>query len=409
MNFSSLVGFRYLRARKSSGFLSLITFFSIAGVAIGVATLITVLSVMDGFERALKERLSQGEFHILITGEDSFFEVTDEMLQKVYAASDQVVAVNPVLKTEAIIRVGKKVAGMSVRGITDSHMNAVAKTLVEVSEETGDSKRRDLKISPKGLWLGKELAYRLNLLPGDNVTVISPTETEGPLGSIPRMRKFVLEGIYDSGVPEKDAHVAFASANSVRNFLDMGPVVNSVQVRIRDFARSTAPARSIRRALGDQFHVKDWEQLNSHLFSSLLLERVAMFVILAMIVLVASFNVVTSLSMTVIEKKKEIAILQAMGATQRQINRIFLVQGFVIGLWGTLTGFALGMGVCLFLKTTNVIELPDVFYDRTLPVEITPLYIALILLTAIGLVLAAAYFPARSAGRLTPLEGFREA
>jgi lipoprotein-releasing system permease protein len=400
------IGMRYLRSKKSNAFLSLITFLSIAGVAMGVATLIVILSVMDGFESALKARLAEGEFHVLVSraGEDTdpFFALPGGEINKIYSLSPDILSVNPVLSTEAILKAGRKVAGMSMRGISESHMNQLAKSLVEASPGPK-------VLSRQGLWLGKELAYQLNVLPGDKVQVISPTETEGPLESVPRIRTFVVDGIFDSGLPEKDLHTAYASLEAAQEFLARPGNVNRLEISVRDFERSDRSGDLIRTELGGDYRVQDWNQLNSHLFASLRLERITMFVILAMIVLVASFNIVTSLRMTVVEKRKEIAILQAMGASGRQIAGIFLVQGAVIGNIGTLIGLVSGLGITLLLKTYPVIELPDIFYDRSLPVKISPWFIFVIVATAMLIVLVAAFFPARSAGKIPPIEGIRNA
>jgi lipoprotein-releasing system permease protein len=225
--------------------------------------------------------------------------------------------------------------------------------------------------------------------------------------SVPRVRVFRVDGIFSSGIPEKDLHTVYGSLEAVQGFLGRPGKVNRVEINVRNFDESEASGALVREALGSDFLVKDWNQLNAHLFASLKLERITMFVILTMIVLVASFNIVTSLKMTVAEKRKEIAILQAMGASQRQIGRIFLVQGAVIGNIGTLLGLLSGLGIALFLRSHSLVELPDIFYDRTLPVKISPLFIAAVVVTAFVIVLLAAYFPARAAAKQPPLEGIR--
>lgn len=401
---SAFIGLRYLRSKKSNAFLSLITFLSIAGVAVGVATLIVILSVMDGFEGALKGRLAQGEFHILATRssqvDDPYFEFSTEEVNKIYSLSPDILSVNPVLNTEAILRAGKKVSGMSMRGVSESQMSVLSKTLVEAVDGPK-------VLTREGLWLGKELAYQLNVLPGDRVQVISPTETEGPLESVPRLRSFRVDGIFESGIPEKDLHTVYASLEAVQEFLGRGNRVNRIEISVRNFEESEKSGNLIRESLGSDYLVKDWNQLNAHLFASLKLERITMFVILSMIILVASFNIVTSLKMTVAEKRKEIAILQAMGASARQIEQIFLIQGAVIGNVGTLIGLVIGLGVAFALKLFPVVELPDIFFDRSLPVKISPLFVLGVVVTAVIIVLAAALFPARSASKLPPLEGIR--
>jgi lipoprotein-releasing system permease protein len=410
MGFSSFVGLRYLRSKKRSVFLSLITFFSITGVGLGVATLIVTLSVMDGFEKALKKRLGGGDFHILVeraaSAGDQYFSFSAQSAAQYFDSSADIVSVNPVLATEAILRLKKRVSGVTLRGISESQMNAVAKTLVEAAEH--DPSKMPKLISRQGLWLGKELSFQIGVLPGDQLQIISPTETEGPMESVPRLKTYVVEGIYDSGIPDKDLHVVYAPMESVREFLRKPNLINSVELRVKDFNESSAAGIALKQSLGPEFVVKDWDQLNAHLFASLKLERITMFVILTMIICVASFNVITSLRMNVIEKRKELSILQAMGATQRQIARIFFVQGGMIGLIGTTMGAVVGISIALLLRNYDFIQLPDIFYDRTLPVEIAPLYILGIVITALVIVLLAAISPARAAARVTPLEGIRE-
>ncbi len=404
-DFSSYVGMRYLRSKKGNAFLSLITGFSIAGVALGVCTLIVTLSVMDGFEGALKKRLAQGEFHILVTRsaeiDDPFFSVSQEQVAKIFALHPDIHTVNPVLTTEAIIRAGKRVAGASVRGVTETQMNGLASLLVEAVDGP--------KVLTKdGVWLGRELAYQLDVMPGDKVSLISPTETEGPMESVPRMQSFRVDGIYETGIADKDYHVMYAPIDSVRSFIQKPGAINQIEIQVNKFDESKIPANEIRNYFGEAYSVKDWEQLNAHLFASLRLERTTMFVILAMIILVASFNIVTSLKMMVIEKRKEISILQAMGARPNQIGRIFLFQGAVIGNVGTLLGVIFGLGICFLLQRYPVIQLPDVFLDRSLPVKISPLFIAFIVITSVIIVMTASIFPARAAAKLAPLQGIRD-
>lgn len=408
MSLAKFIGLRYLKSKKGSAFISLISGFSVAGVAIGVCTLIVVLSVMDGFETALKSRLAKGEFHVLITssGEatDQYFPEDESKFAEMFNISSDVLTVSPVLKTEAIIRTKDRVSGVSIRGIQEAQINAISDLLVEAAEE----KEHEGVISPRGLWLGKELAYQLNILPGDKVQIISPTETEGPLESVPRLRNFIVEGIFETGLPEKDLQVAYIPMKAMREFLRKPGLINQIEIRTKSFEGSIPIAEEIRNLMGEKYRVRDWKELNAHLFASLRLERIAMFLILAMIVIVASFNIVTSLNMLVLEKRKDIAILKAMGATTRQIGRIFLVQGAIIGNLGTILGAIVGLFICYLLKTSDLIELPDIFYDRSLPVEISPFYVGGIVITAILIVLVAAWFPARAAGSISPLEGFRE-
>ncbi|MCO5142486.1 MAG: FtsX-like permease family protein [Oligoflexia bacterium] len=404
MSLASFIGLRYLRAKKANAFLSLITFLSVAGVALGVSTLIVTLSVMDGFEGALKGRLALGDFHILVNRSaeevDPYFTFESQQVSRLYSLSSDILSVNPVLTTEAILRSDKKVAGISFRGINESHAQSLVNTLVE-AREGGRA------LTKSGVWLGQELAINLNILPGDKVQIISPIETEGPFESVPKVRVFQVDGIFESGLPEKDLHTIYGSIEAVREFLGKPNQVNRIEISVRDYTRSENSGNLIREELGTQFLTKDWNQLNAHLFASLKLERITMFVILTMIILVASFNIVTSLRMTVIEKRKEIAILQAMGASSRQIGNIFLYQGLVIGNVGAFIGLILGLAVVGLLAFYPVVQLPDIFFDRTLPVKISPFFILGVALTAVIIVVVAAFFPARAAAKVPPLEGIR--
>ena len=188
--------------------------------------------------------------------------------------------------------------------------------------------------------MGQELAYEMGLIPGDQVTLISPTETEGPLDSVPRLKKYFIEGVYHSGLPDQELHTVFAADSAVRSFLRRADVMSEWEIAVKDFDQAPALASKIRE-LAPQFRVQDWAQLNSHLFASLKLERVAMFVILAFIVIVASFNIVTTLTLMVLEKKREISILKAMGARHGQVAAIFLAEGMLIGGIGVGGGIAL--------------------------------------------------------------------
>ena len=254
MSFTSLLGFRYLKAKRGTNFISLISGFSIVGVALGVCTLIVVLSVMDGFEGALKDRLAKGEFHVLITAapdrESPYFTFSESNVSHVFGVDTSVVAVNPVLKTEAIVRARKRVSGVSLRGITEPHMNLVSKLLIEAAETDVDDRKI---VSNNGLWMGKELAYQLHILPGDKVTIISPTETEGPFESVPRIRKFRVEGIYESGIPEKDLHVVYAPLVAVREFLRRPDLINQVEIQTSNFQASTGVSKKLRGVMGEDF------------------------------------------------------------------------------------------------------------------------------------------------------------
>lgn len=408
---TSWVGMRYLRSKKSSGFLSLITVISVLGVALGVMAMIVVLSVMDGFEEELKKRLMRTDLHVLVTpkADTPGFERGVVPSGVFSPPSDpRIEAVHPVLSTELILRSARRVTGIVLKGIEEPRMEKLRAQITETAEAHQLKERQadGSELTHPGITIGNELAYSMGLIPGDFVTLISPTETEGTLANVPRLKRFVVEAIYKSGFPEQELHVVFTRATAVQSFLKRRDVVSQWEIVSRRFEDSAAIAKDLRREHSG-LRVQDWMELNGSLFASLKLERVAMFVILAFIVVVASFNIVTTLTLMVAEKKREISILKAMGATRDEVAAIFLSEGVLIGVFGVSLGMALAYGVCYVLKNFEVVALPDIYYDRTFPVAFEPMYYVGIGLSALLIVLVACVYPSRRAADLHPLQGIR--
>lgn len=416
------IGFRYLRSKKNSRFLSFITLISMLGVALGVTAMIVVLSVMEGFEGELKKRLFSSDLHILInpTADVPRFDhgyVPEDSLDPTgipqwAKGKKEILAFWPMLSTEAIFRTGRKVTGVMVKGVSDERLARLKESVSEFAdtamltqpdEQTGSVIKAE---SLPTVFVGQELAYEMGIIPGDRVTLVSPTETEGPLASVPRLKRFVVEGIYHTGTPEQELHTVFSSVQSVRQFLRKGKVVTQWEVTLKDFEEAPELSAEM-KALTTEFTIKDWRELNSHLFASLKLERASMFVILAFIIIVASFNIVTTLTLMVLEKKKEISILKAMGATSSHIGAIFLSEGLLIGLVGVGGGFGLGLFLCSILKRYEFIQLPEIYYDRTLPVSFNLTYYLLISVAAFLIVLVACLYPSHRASKINPLDGIR--
>jgi lipoprotein-releasing system permease protein len=416
---TSWVGFRYLKSKKNSKFLSFITLLSIMGVGLGVTAMIVVLSVMDGFESELKKRMMSSDLHILIqpkqevTGFDRGFVPGDSLSPALVASMSKdvtypILSFSPVVSTEAILKTGRKVSGIVLKGVPDERLLRLKSQIVEAVEPQQLVLRRQGEETLKlpGIFLGQELAYEMGLIPGDQVTLISPTEFEGPVEGIPRLKRYAVEGIYHSGLPEQELHTVFARQTAVYSFLRKSGVVSQWEITVGDFSQAPEIASHIRES-APQFRVQDWVQMNSHLFASLKLERLSMFVILAFIIIVASFNIVTTLTLMVLEKKREISILKAMGARNGQVAAIFLAEGALIGGVGVGGGMLFGLLICAGLKRYEFITLPDIYYDRTLPVTFDPKYYVVVSLCALLIVLAACLYPSRRAAKLDPLEGIR--
>ena len=411
------VGFRYLKSKKNSKFLSFITFISVFGVALGVTAMIVVLSVMDGFEAELRKRLMSSDLHILISPTQEVVGFSQGFVPKTSLDQSQVVqslqkdprveSVWPIVSTEAIFRTGRKVTGVVVKGISPERMARLKPQITESAEPQMLVERQGAEvIKLPGVMVGQELAYEMGVIPGDHISLISPTETDGPLSQVPRMKRFAVEGIYHSGLPEQELHTVFAQEGSVRSFLRRADVLSQWEITVKDFEQAPSIAEEIRPKLTG-FRVQDWIQLNSHLFFSLKLERVAMFVILAFIIVVASFNIITTLTLMVLEKKREISIMKAMGARNNQVAAIFLAEGIFIGVLGVSGGVALGWIICSILRRYQFIKLPDIYYDQTLPVTFDPLYYVLVVVSALLIVFAACLYPSRRAAKINPLEGIR--
>jgi lipoprotein-releasing system permease protein len=313
----------------------------------------------------------------------------------------------PILSTEAILKSGRKVTGVVVKGVTAARMERLKSQITESAESHMLVQREGAQtVRLPGLIVGQELANEMGLIPGDQVTLISPTETEGPLSAVPRLKRYVIEGLYHSGMAEQELHTAFATEGAVRSFLRRSDVVSQWEVTLKDFDSAPRLAAEL-RAQAPLFKIQDWVELNSRLFASLKLERVAMFVALAFIVIVASFNIVTTLTLMVLEKKREISIMKAMGARHGQVAAIFLAEGIFIGAVGVGAGVVLGLAICSVLKRYEFITLPEIYYDRTLPVTFNGMYYGLVSVCALVIVLSACLYPSRRAARLNPLDGIR--
>jgi len=407
------VGYRQLLSLRLS-FLSMITLLSVVGVAIGVAVMIVVLSVMDGFEEELKEGLMATDVHIRIEAKENtpgkvagvYPRSTFENLRLNLLKDPRIKDVWPVLATEAILKNGRRVKGAFVKGLDDHRMESFRSKLIEVGDDRlmfEQQGPRQIKL-PK-IYVGQELAVDMALIPGDRLTLISPTQTDDPFGKIPRVKRFAVAGIYQTGVQDQELQEVFVEESSVESFLKRRTVSSHLEVQVHDFDEAPKVAGDFERSYSG-FYFKDWVDLNANLFFSLKLERFLMALALSVIVIVASFNIVTSLTMKVLEKKKEVSILKAMGATSQQVGRVFIAQGVLIGGVGVFFGILAGYFISLGLE--RYVLLPDIYYSRNLPVTYEPLYYAGVVVGALTIVLLACVYPSLRASKLEPLEGIRQ-
>ncbi len=412
MSYELFIGLRYLKAKRKQTFVSLITLISIAGVMVGVTALIVVIAVMNGFKEDLRDKILGVTSHVVISRFDGNISKYQEVRAKVGEVSG-VNAATPFIYTQVMISSRKAISGAVLRGIepkTASKVINLPKNLRagSLEELEAENKPEGMRSTP-GIILGNELARNIGALRGDPVTVISPLGRLTPLGRVPRSQTFRVAGIFDSGMYEYDSTIAYVSLWAAQRFLGIGDRVTGIEVRVDDIYAADRVARAIGKALdGYPYWSRDWMRMNKNLFSALKLEKIVMFIILTLIILVAAFNIVGTLIMVVIEKTRDIAILKSMGATRRSIMKIFMIEGAVIGLVGTLLGLLGGYTLCTLLATYKFIELPsDVYYISTLPVQMNPLDVALIAVAAIVITLAASVYPAWQASRFDPAEAIR--
>ena len=338
MKYEWFIGLRYLKAKRKQTFISIITVISIAGVMVGVMALIIVLAVMNGFEKTLKEKILGTQAHIVVlkAGQEGIDQY-DDVARKVEEIPD-VVSASPFIFSQVMLSSDSGVSGVVLKGIDPARVGKVT----ELAHYLKAGRLEDLQKPPEGelagIVLGVELAKHLGLSVGDSLQVISPLGTITPMGMVPKMRRFRVVGIFQSGMYEYDTTLAYISLENAQKFFNLDGRVTGIEIKTDDVYGVKEIGREIRRKLGFPFWTKDWMEMNRNLFSALRLEKIAMFIILVLIVLVAAFNIISTLIMVVMEKSKDIAILKSMGAPARAILKIFIIEGLVIGVVGTALG-----------------------------------------------------------------------
>lgn len=409
MSFEYFIGGRYLRAKHKQAFLSLITMLSIAGVTVGVMALIVVIAVMAGFEADLKHRILGVESHVVLMRHGSPFSDYRGIFEQVIN-TDGVEAATPFIYSQCMLRSTSGVSGAVMRGIDPDSAGRVIKILdslvllnLKQMNQEGNS-----TVSEPGIILGSELARNLGVGTGDAVYMMSFRGMISPIGHLPVMKRFKVAGLFESGMYEYDKSLAYIHLNEAQKILRMGDSVTGIEVRVNDVYDAGNIAETIVADLGFPYWAKDWMRMNRNLFSALKLEKKVMFIILALIVLVAAFNIASTLIMMVMGKTRDIAILKAMGATDSSIRKIFIFKGMIIGSVGTTLGVCMGFILCKLLEKYKFIDLPgDVYYISTLPVRLESLDVFLIAAASMMICFIATLYPAHQASRLNPVEAIR--
>jgi lipoprotein-releasing system permease protein len=400
-----VIALRYFKSKKKQRRISITTLISVGGVLLGVMTLITVLSVMGGFQDDLKEKILGVNAHVVVQsfkGRLSDGESALERIREIPGVLDS----SPYVYGQVMIRSGDRAHGVVVKGVDPERGPATTPVLKGLKKGS----LNDLAPAGEapGIITGMELAANLGLSIGDEIDLISPVGEAGPLGVLPKMKKFRLAGLFDAGMYEYDSSLAFIHIGEARSFFQLDDSVTGLEVRVFDIYKAQEVAEQIEKSLGTPYFARDWMQMNRNLFSALKLEKVVMFIILTLIVIVASFNIVSNLIMIVMEKSREIAILRAMGATTRGIMSIFIIHGLVIGITGTAGGLIGGYVLCRLLKEYRFIGLPaDVYYLSYLPVRMDLFDFIVVPAAAIFISFLATLYPSWRASGLDPVEPLR--
>ncbi len=394
-NYKLSLAYKYLKSRRKEKFISLISVISIIGIIIGVMTLIVVLSVMDGFDHNLREKIISINSHIVVLKYGDDIKEYNKIIKEIKPIR-HITDVEPFIYKQAMLSNKGLVSGVVVRGILPN--SKILKKII---------KKGELK-EKNSIIVGKELSENLGIKIGDTIDMVSPFGRLTPMGIIPKMKKFKVTGIFQSGMYDYDSSMCFISIKEAQNFFNMGDKVTGLEVFVDNIYKVNKIGKAIILKLKYPYWTRTWMDMNKNLFSAMKLERVTMFIILTLIILVAAFNIASTLIMIILEKNRDIAILKSIGAKRRDIMEIFILKGLIIGITGTILGTLLGCIICFLLKKYQFIHLPkDVYYITTLPVEMNIFYIAIIFLSSIALSFIATIYPAIQASKLKPVEVLR--
>ncbi len=415
------IGLRYLRAKRRNRTISFNTIVSIVGITLGVAALIGTVGIMTGFKEDVQAKILGTTAHILVNDRMKESMVDYEEQVKKVAGVPEVLAATPFIFRQVLLTSPSGVQGIILRGIDPAREGTVtelAHTLVNgnlddlshtnkvvISEKEREPNGPETAMRP-GIILGKELSMRLGAFPGDTLNVVSPVGPVTGASMTPKIRQFVVVGIFQSGMYEYDSSLAYIELGEAQRFFNMGATVTGIEVKVADVFRAADVARSIEQQLGFAFWARDWMQMNRNLFSALKLEKTMMFLLLVLITIVASFNIVSTLTMIVTEKQREIAILKAMGATRKGIMRIFMLNGLIIGCSGAAIGVPLGYAFLWLIQTFWTFD-PTVYYISRIPVHVLGSDVVLVAGSAILISFAATLYPSLQAAKLDPAAALR--
>jgi lipoprotein-releasing system permease protein len=402
------IGLRYTRAKRRNHFISFISLISMLGIALGVMALIVVLSVMNGFEKELRERILGMVSHVTVSSFDRRLEDWQSLGERL-ATHESVVGTAPYIEAEAMLSNSSSVSGALVRGIDPDFENQVSK----IHQHMTFGKLSDLKAGAYGIVLGSGLANSLDVVPGDRITMITPQATASPVGFLPRLRRFEVVGLFEIGVYEYDRSTAIIHNEDASRLFRMDGDVSGLRLRLADMDDAPLIRGELRDLAGLEYWVSDWTLRHSNYFKAVRTEKTVMFIILSLIVAVAAFNIVSTLVMVVTDKQSDIAILRTIGVSPLSIMWVFMVQGTLIGVVGTILGLAGGVLVASYIDVI-IPALEQFFQTQFLPTGVYPItelpsdmqksdVIKISLLSFIISIIATLY-PALRAAKIRPAE-----
>ena len=405
------IGLRYTRAKRRNHFISVIALISMLGIALGVMALITVLSVMNGFQKELRGRILGVASHVVINGVGNRLVPWRDVMASATKHPD-VVAVAPFVLAQSMLSVGSAVQGAVIRGIDPQAEAKVA----EVGQHMRSGRMEDLKPGEFGIVLGSELARALTVRVGETVVLIAPQGQVTPAGILPRLRQFRVVGIFEVGMYEYDYGLAYIDIQDAQRLYRLEDAVSGVRLKLEDLMQAPRVARELARLLPGEAYAADWTRSHANFFRAVEIEKRVMFIILTLIVAVAAFNIVSALVMAVTDKQADIAILRTLGASPGSVMKVFMVQGSLMGVIGTLAGVAAGVLLALnidvvvpFIEQTFGVRFlaKDVYYISDLPSDLQWEDVIVIGVVSLVLTLLATIYPSWRAARVNPADALR--
>ncbi|MFH1368281.1 MAG: ABC transporter permease [Elusimicrobiota bacterium] len=391
------IALRYLKARRKGVFTLLTTLIAVGGITLGVASLIITLAVMSGFHKDIRERILSLQPHLFVIKEDTAPFLEYEFISQKIKENKDVTAAAPFIYGQIILRKGQTTCGAVIKGIDfigEKKLVGLGKIL-----------HNDLgQMRDNHIILGYNLAQTLGAGVGKDVIVVSP----GIVGTVPKMQKFWVASIFKSGMYEYDSNMAYITLPAAQDLFELDRAVTGIGISLKNPDIAAETGKTLRKDLSFPYGIRTWQSMNGNLFAALKLEKIMMFIILTLIIVVAAFNIISNLLLLTVEKSKEIGILSAIGMNRMEIGRIFFFEGIIVGLAGIISGTALGTGVCYALHRYKFIHLPaDIYYIDTLPVMVLPGDILSVVASALLIAVIAAVYPAYQATKLDPLDAIR--